>query len=173
MLSREEEKRLLDACVGHVRDVVTLILDTGLRKSNALGLTWAQVKFSDSEVRIKIEASLAKARKPIVRLLPERSAAMLRRLYQDRPGGATRVFMYQGKPVYNIRTGFDAACIRAGMEDFHVHDLRHAFASKLMNRGAGLLLTSKLLGHATTRMTERYAHIDKDTLDSANQFLTD
>jgi integrase len=56
---------------------------------------------------------------------------------------------------------------RAGMKDFHFHDLRHDYATKLRRAGHGLDVVQELLGHASPVMTQRYAHIGKDELHRA------
>ena len=56
---------------------------------------------------------------------------------------------------------------RAGIEDFHIHDLRHTFASWLVMNGTPLFEVSKLLRHASIQMTERYAHLAPDHLHDA------
>jgi site-specific recombinase XerD len=52
----------------------------------------------------------------------------------------------------------------AGLERLRVHDLRHAFASAAVSGGASLYLVGKVLGHAQSRTTERYAHLADDPI---------
>ncbi len=51
---------------------------------------------------------------------------------------------------------------RAGLEDLRIHDLRHTFASVAAASGASLPIIGKLLGHAQSTTTERYAHLAAD-----------
>ena len=53
------------------------------------------------------------------------------------------------------------------MEDFHIHDLRHTFASWLVREGVPLYEVSKLLRHASVQMTECYAHLAPNHLHNA------
>jgi integrase len=55
----------------------------------------------------------------------------------------------------------------AGLKDFRFHDLRHTTASYLAMDGTSLLSISKVLGHKSTKMTERYAHLTSSHLDDA------
>ena len=57
--------------------------------------------------------------------------------------------------------------MRAGLSDLRLHDLRHSFASFLVNKGVSLYVVQGLLGHANTRYTQRYAHLTPDTLRDA------
>ena len=72
-----------------------------------------------------------------------------------------------GDRVKNVRRSFTTACRRAGIEDFHIHDLRHTFASWLVMNGVPLFEVSKLLRHSSIQMTERYAHLGPDHLHNA------
>ncbi len=61
-----------------------------------------------------------------------------------------------------LKTGFDRARKAAGMPHVHFHDLRHSTASLLVQAGVDLHTVSKILGHSTTKMSERYAHVKID-----------
>ena len=52
----------------------------------------------------------------------------------------------------------------AGLADVRLHDLRHSFASILINNGRSLYEVQHLLGHTQIKTTERYAHLQQDTL---------
>lgn len=58
-----------------------------------------------------------------------------------------------------LKSGFARARVKAGMPGLHFHDLRHSCASILLASGADLFTISRILGHSTTRMTERYTHL--------------
>lgn len=62
------------------------------------------------------------------------------------------------EPVASIRTAWENAVSEAGLVNFTFHDLRHTFASRLVAAGVPLLHVSKLLGHSTILMTQRYSH---------------
>ena len=57
--------------------------------------------------------------------------------------------------------------MRAGLPDLRLHDLRHSFASFLVNNGVSLYVVQGLLGHGNSRYTQRYAHLAPDTLREA------
>ncbi|MFW6179189.1 MAG: tyrosine-type recombinase/integrase, partial [Desulfohalobiaceae bacterium] len=61
---------------------------------------------------------------------------------------------------HNIRT-------QAGIPDVRIHDLMHNFASVLVNQGRSLYEVQKLLGHADSKTTQRYAHLSQESLIEA------
>jgi len=63
-----------------------------------------------------------------------------------------------GKPYVDIKRAFRSACNGAGIEDFHFHDLRHTFASRLVRNGVDLNTVKELMGHASITTTQRYLH---------------
>ena len=72
-----------------------------------------------------------------------------------------------GLPYVSFFYSWDAARKRAGLPDLRVHDLRHSFASFLVNAGRSLYEVQELLGHADIRTTSRYAHLSRERLFEA------
>ncbi|MCX5777464.1 MAG: site-specific integrase, partial [Candidatus Firestonebacteria bacterium] len=70
------------------------------------------------------------------------------------------VFKFRGKPLKDIRTAFEEALRRAGIKDFVFHDLRHTFASHLVQNGVDLASVKELLRHKTIGMTMRYINLN-------------
>jgi site-specific recombinase XerD len=83
------------------------------------------------------------------------------------------VFHLDGNPINPDRvcSSFRRAVKRAGIENFRFHDLRHDFASSLVQRGHDLYIVQQLLGHKDGRMTQRYAHLKLETLRNAVESL--
>jgi len=77
-----------------------------------------------------------------------------------------------GKPFVSIFCSWDTARIRAGMPEVRVHDLRHSFASLLINSGRSLYEVQTLLGHTQVKTTQRYAHLAPKTLLDASNAAT-
>ena len=65
----------------------------------------------------------------------------------------------QGARLTDIKKAFSQARKQAGLEDVRFHDLRHTFASHLVMAGVDLTTVKELLGHKSTKMTERYSHL--------------
>lgn len=73
------------------------------------------------------------------------------------------------KPYVSIYYSWDSARREAGLQDVRIHDLRHSYASFLVNAGRSLYEVQRLLGHTQIKTTQRYAHLSHDTLlDAAN-----
>ncbi|MCR5813532.1 MAG: tyrosine-type recombinase/integrase [Desulfovibrio sp.] len=61
---------------------------------------------------------------------------------------------YEGKPVKSVKRAFDRACERAGITyPVRMYDLRHLFATMMLNAGADLAAVSKLMGHSRVSTT--------------------
>ncbi|MBE0505841.1 MAG: site-specific integrase [Marinospirillum sp.] len=72
-----------------------------------------------------------------------------------------------GKPFNTIYNSWNSARIKAGLADVRIHDLRHNFASQLVNAGRSLYEVQKILGHADAITTQRYAHLSQERLKEA------
>jgi integrase len=85
-----------------------------------------------------------------------------------RKRGEDRVFQFEGEPESTIDSFWRQLRRRASLEDVRLHDLRHSFASYAVRSSETLLMIGNLLGHARVSSTQRYAHLDDDTvLDAA------
>lgn len=70
-------------------------------------------------------------------------------------------------PFVTLYNSWHAARCAAGLPDVRVHDLRHTAASNMVNAGLSLYVVAKILGHAQTKTTERYAHLSNEVLLNA------
>jgi integrase len=68
------------------------------------------------------------------------------------------------KPYKHLYSAWNTARIKAGLPEVRMHDLRHSFASFLINSGRSLYEVQKLLGHTQVKTTQRYAHLSQETL---------
>ena len=161
-LSDDERAHLLDACKGHpdLYAAVLLALTTGARRMEIMSLSWAQVDLSRRVILLEHTKNGERRPLPIVGpaldILRER--AKVRRLDTDLvfPGRT------DPKQPVDLRTPWETALKRAGIENFHWHDLRHTTASYLAMNGAGLQEIAAVLGHKTLAMVKRYAHLSHE-----------
>lgn len=164
-LTPDEAGRLVVACAPHLRPLVLLALNTGMRRGEVVGLRWSEVDLSRAVVSLPGERCKSGKGRTIP-LNPD-ALAVLREAQASRLETCPLVFHRRGQPLGNIRTAWQNACRRAGIEDLHFHDLRHCFASALVMRGAPMLAVKDLLGHASLSQTQRYSHLSPESLRSA------
>lgn len=154
-LTPEQVKTLLKELAPHQRDLVLFALSTGLRQGNVLKLEWSQVDLARQVCWIHPDQ--AKARKAIHVPLNSVAMAVVTQQIGKHP---QRVFTYRGNPIGWANTkSWQNALIRAGIEDFRWHDLRHTWASWLAQQGTPLNVLQELGGWESETMVRRYAHL--------------
>jgi integrase len=168
-LSSDELVRLTTALAKHpdeqTADIIRLLLLTGARRGEVLGMRWADVDLTGtwskppSSTKQK-EHHQVPLSAPVRQLLSEIRAAQSAR---HRVLG-TYVFPGSGAAghIVEIKKGWRSLCKAAGLVGLRIHDLRHSFASQLASGGASLPLIGALLGHSNPNTTARYAHLFDD-----------
>ncbi len=100
--------------------------------------------------------------------------ATLTELFENvKKEGSEYVFLRYGKPIRSVRTAWENALRRAGIEGCRFHDLRHTFASYALMAGADLVSIRDILGHSDIRMTSRYAHSNDELKKRAVESISD
>ncbi len=173
-LSEAEHKRLFEAlekCEQKwLKPLVIIAMHTGLRLTNLCELKWSEVNLFSN--MITIEAEAMKNDDYLGMPLTGRAVQVLKELHKT-PCISGHVFHDNGVKLYDrkLQRAFSDALMKAKIENFHFHDLRHTFASYLRQKGVDLHSISKLLGHKDLRMTKRYAHLNVDSLRRAVSVL--
>lgn len=162
-LSRSEARRLMDALRRSRRQealVLRLLLLTGARKNEILRLRWENIRL---DLRL-LTIPVSKSGKP--RHIPLSDAAMAVIRAIPRAGDNPWLFPGHapGKPLSDIFLFWNTLRRSLGLDDVRIHDLRHSFASFLVNAGHSLYEVQKLLGHSDPRTTMRYAHLGQTSL---------
>lgn len=154
-ITPSQAKQLLFALPEHQSVMVMLALATGLRQRNVLDLEWAEVDFDQGEIHIP--AAKAKGKKPIHVALNETALQVLRSQLGLHP---ERVFTYRGLPLRNANNrAWRKALKTAGITDFRWHDLRHTWASWLIQNGTPLYVLKEMGAWESLEMVQRYAHL--------------
>lgn len=171
-LTLEQWKRLYAELPPHMQPMAEFAIQTGLRQANVLGLTWAQVDMKRKFVWIEAQDMKDDDALPVP--LSAIALGVLRAQWASHDHKQF-VFTYRGKPIKEIKTAFQAACIRAGLgrktasgipgirkadhyEGFTWHGLRHTWATWHVQAETPLDVLQKLGGWADLRMVMNYGH---------------
>jgi site-specific recombinase XerD len=155
-LKEPEEVALRDAirkdCPERLPEL-DLALNTGMRLGEQYGLTWPDVEIERRML------TLRKTKNGDARYLPlnDMAVAALKDLQECSSALGRKTVCLSRSP----RAWFNACIKGAKLEDFHWHDLRHTFASRLVMAGVELRTIQELLGHKTIAMTVRYTHLSE------------
>jgi integrase len=166
-LTSEEEKRLFAVLVGrraHLRPIVVVALQTGMRQGEILGLKWEHLDFD----RKSIYVAHTKTGRPRRLPMSKPVEVELRSLKQDAEPDE-HVFSYArtGLKLTTFRHAWEGACKQARISELRFHDLRHTFATRLRAKGVHEMDIMTLLGHTTLQMTSRYTHAMPENLRTA------
>lgn len=167
-LSDEERLRLTGALeqhdkkyADHLRPLIEVAMNTGIRRGSLFGLIWADVDFDLRTIRLRGEE--AKSGKQ--NYIPMNDVVLdILTSWRDRHSEATATDLVfpspvNGKRFDNCNSAWETLMREAKVENFHWHDMRHDFASRLVMSGVDLNTVRELLGHADLKMTLRYAHL--------------
>ena len=171
-LTPSEARRLMRELEQSTRPeaaAIRLLLLTGARKSEILKAKWEYVR---SDLRLLI-VPLSKSGKPRHIPLSDEAIAVIGSL--PRRSGCPWLFPGHGagvKPLSDIYIFWNKLRHILGFADVRVHDLRHTFASFLVNAGHSLYEVQKLLGHSDPRTTMRYSHLGQASLVAATETVS-
>jgi integrase len=139
--------------------IIMLLVLTGARRGEAFGMRWDDLVLTkNAGVWTKL-GSTTKQRTDHVVPLSEPACQLLLAIKKN--SESDFVFPSDGKSghIVEIKKGWAALLDRAKIKKLRVHDLRHSFASQLVNSGASLELIGAMLGHSSPSTTARYAHL--------------
>ena len=143
---------------------IALLLATGARRGEALGARWQDI---DIEQR-RWKVPLAKSGEPRWIVLSDAALRILERQSRRRVGEWVFPGAKPGAPLACVRKTWERVKADAGLPaGFRIHDLRHTFASMLVNKGRSIQEVAELLGHSQLSMTRRYAHLSPERLREA------
>jgi integrase len=149
-LTKAEVAKLIDCTQDQqTKDAIQIAAYTGLRLGEIISLGRGNVIAG----MIRLDANTKTGKPRSVPIVP-----------QIRPALKRLPFTW---PKRKIQEYFARARKKAGLEHVHIHDLRHHFASELINHGVDLYTVGALLGHSTPATTQRYAHLATASLKAA------
>lgn len=155
-LTDDQRARLLTACgqckSPWIKPVVLFALETATRRGEILSLTWDDVDLDRCTAKVDGKTG--------ARVIPLSSVcvAMLRQLPCSLDG---RVFPVS---VETLKQAYERAVVRAGLENWTLHDCRHDALTRLAKLGLSILELRAISGHTTANMLQRYVSIDPGEL---------
>ena len=166
----------------YLQAIVAMAYYTGMRKGEILSLTWDRLDLINKIIRLRAtDTKDREARSvPICNELLELILLLPNRIQES--GNEKHVFLFQGQPVADIRTGLKTACNEAGIaycrkhkNGFTFHDLRHTFNTNMRKAGIVESVIMEITGHSTLEMFDRYNTIDdddtRDAVDRMRSYL--
>jgi integrase len=170
-LTHDEARRLLSVLDSDENQVaacaIKLLLFTGARRNEITHAKWESVNWENRTLLVP----RAKSGRP--RSVHLNSAAL--DLLRSIPRLESNPYIFPspvtGRPSPSLHFPWWRIREQAGLQDVRLHDLRHSFASFLVNQGVSLYVVQGLLGHTRARTTQRYAHLANDTLSDAAEVI--
>ncbi|HEV8186828.1 MAG TPA: tyrosine-type recombinase/integrase [Pyrinomonadaceae bacterium] len=188
----DEEERLFGAFTDysdHLPAFCRIVLNTGIRPpKEVLSIKWDHVNLSTEPRYCQIDHTdvlmppysvvVAKGKDGRARVLPLNAVSYraFSQLVSHCSCGDWLFRNVRDEPLHSVKRGFSGACSRANIANLRPYDLRHTFATRLLERGVHHYVISALMGHAVSasfgsRMTPGYAHVSWDAMVSAVQSL--
>jgi len=162
-LDQKQIGALLAGCVGrqaYLKPIITLALNTGMRKGEILALRWQDIDYKNRVIYIRQAKSGEGRQAPMNNAVMDALRSRMTVESVISPNPESFVFCHgNGARLKSMQGGFNIVMEQAGIRGFRFHDLRHTFASHLAASGVEILVLKELLGHKTLTMTLRYSHL--------------
>lgn len=158
-LTAAEEGRLraaIEARFPHHLPELVISLKSGMRLSEQYALRWTDIDFETNEIDVKKTKNNVPRQIP---MSPEVRASFETLRAGEPVNSKARVFK-----IKEAKSWFKPALEDAGIEEYHWHDNRHTFCSRLGKQKAHIKTIMQLSGHRTIQMAARYTHMDSETL---------
>jgi integrase len=160
ILTLGEFYNLQNASEAHLKPIIQVAYHMGMRKDEIVRLIWPEVDLRKGFIRLPAERTKTDSPR-IIPLHPEVKATL-----EKLPRGlhTDRVFLRHGQPFQEIKHSFQAACKKAGIENFTFHDLRHCALNNLRKAGNDFFQIMALSGHKTISVFKRYNLVTEEEL---------
>lgn len=169
-LTHDEEQRILALSPAWLREVVIFAINTGLRQGELMNLTWDRVDLFRKTLTILEQKNKGKDTLP----LNAQAMEVLKARHKVRSIKSNRVFFNsEGERLdaSNLRRSFYLYVEKAEVSKCRFHDLRHTFATRLVQARVDLYKVQKLMRHKSPIMTQRYAHHYPESLRDGVEVL--
>ena len=162
-LKEDEEKRLYEVMPEYLKGIVTVALNTGLRKSNILNLQWSQINLEFRHIEILEN----KGNKHIIIPIND----VLYKFFMEHLSDNEYVFTNPetNEPYTDIKKVWKTALEKAKIENFRFHDLRHTVGTRLAKNNVPINVIKEILAHSDIKTTMRYIHCtENEKLNALN-----
>ena len=172
ILTRDEAQALLSAPNGYYRTgqrdrcMLKLMLNSGLRPSEVLNLTWRDVDLQTGKVMVRE----GKGKKDRQVWVAEGTLELMRKWREASPESPYCFPTLKGRRINDrvFRAMVKRRALKVGIDkDVHPHTLRHTYATELYRETKDIRLVQKVLGHADLSTTMIYTHIVDDHMETA------
>jgi integrase len=140
-----------------IKPTVQLALETGMRRSELISLQWEDINLEKQVARVRGVGGRATKNGDLHRDVPLSKAAVAV-LNDLQPDLSQRKGACLPLSAAALKKGFERACARAGLADFHFHDLRHEATSRLAEKLPNVIELASVTGHKSVQMLARYYH---------------
>lgn len=171
-LDAEELNRLLPVLMedaGQIAKITRFLLATGLRLGECLNCEWKHINIENTVM--VIPSARSKSKKTASIPLNAAAIQVLQECNHDSDYPFANPKM--GKAYVSIKKGFKNLMDRAGVEGVTAHTLRHTAASMMINAGQSLYAVQAVLRHSSSQVTEKYAHLDPQSVMAASDTISD
>jgi integrase len=169
-LTQDEEERLMKASPAWIREIIVFAIHTGLRLTELLDLKWYQIDLDRGTLTIYEQKNKGVDTLP----LSETVRILLKEKSRMSPTQDDYVFpgkLNERRDTRSLQKSFNTSLKRVGIKNFRFHDLRHTFATRLVQRGVGIYEVQKLGRWKNTSMVMRYAHHYPESLRSSIEVM--
>ena len=169
ILSFDEEKRLLAECKGrraHLKTLLLVALDCGLRRGEILQLRWSDVDFTNSQIFIRQTNTKTETSRRVG--ITGRLNEELEKLWAISPKEPDGL-LFGG--LGSIKTSWRTVCRLARVKDFRLHDCRHVATTRMIASGSSHIETMEITGHEQLKTFKRYLSITAETANNVSNRL--
>jgi len=158
IITFDEEEKLLKVAAPHIRTLIVLILETGMRSHReALTLTWDAIDLVNNLIRVRSKTRAG------IRNIPLSARCRYELLrWRETVGPEFSSFVFPsfripGQAMRDVRLAWAKALRDAGLAYFWIYNLRHTFASRLSAAGVSDLFVAQMIGHSSPGILQRYS----------------
>lgn len=157
------------AFTDHLKPMILVSLNTGMRRGELFSLTWPRVNFDQKTLTVAGDT----AKSSETRHIPLNAEALdTLKAWKKQCGDSRYVFPgLEGNRMEGVKSAWMKLLQEACITGFRWHDMRHDFASRLVMAGVPLNTVRDLLGHTDIKMTLRYAHLAPDVKAAAVELI--